>query len=64
MSYPNMSYCMNSNTLLALQQILNCMNDEGADQFFKDLSSEERRAFQELVYACGEFVEQSQDIDM
>jgi len=54
MSYPNMSYCMCENTLLALQQIINAMNMEGTD-FIRDLSRSERRAFGELLNACEDF---------
>jgi len=54
MSYPNMSYCMVSNTLLAMQQIINAMNMEGTD-FIRDLSRDERRAFGELFNACEDF---------
>ena len=48
--YPNMSYCQCENTLLALQQVLNSMEDEGID-FVKSMGREERRAYQELYHA-------------
>lgn len=53
--YPNMSYCMNENTLLALRQVVDAMQDEGVDFMF-DLSREERRAFQELFNTCDDFI--------
>ena len=54
-NYPNMSYCMTSNTLLALNQVLTAMQEEGVG-FLVDLSREERRAFQELFNACEDFM--------
>lgn len=54
--YPNMSYCMCQNTLLAMQQVLNAIEDQGAEKFRKDLTHEEGRAVVELYYACHAFV--------
>ena len=54
--YPNMSYCMCQNTLLAMQQVLNAIEDQGAEKFRKDLTHEEGRAVMELYYACHAFV--------
>lgn len=54
-NYPNMSYCMNENTLLALRQVIDAMQDEGVD-FLRDMTQTERRAFYELVMACEDFV--------
>lgn len=54
--YPNMSYCMNSNTLAAMQQLLTAMQ-EGGTEFVQELSREERRAFGELFTACEEFIQ-------
>jgi len=56
--YPNMSYCQCENTLLALQQVLNSMEDEGAE-FVKDMGREERRAYQELYHACEAFMREA-----
>ena len=53
--YPNMSYCMCQNTLLAMQQVLNAIEDQGAEKFRKDLTHEEGRAVVELYYACHAF---------
>lgn len=54
--YPNMSYCMCQNTLLAMQQVLNAIEDQGAKDFRKDLMYEEGRAVLALYHACHEFV--------
>jgi hypothetical protein len=56
--YPNMSYCQCENTLLALQQVLNSMEDQGPE-FLEDMNSTERRAYQELYNACEAFIRQA-----
>lgn len=53
--YPNMSYCQCENTLLALQQVLNSMEDQGPE-FLEDMNSTEHRAYQELYNACEAFM--------
>ena len=60
--YPNMSYCMNQNTLLALRQVINAMQEEGS-QFVKELSKEERRAWEELFHACQDFCDRAEDLE-
>ena len=60
-NYPNMSYCQCENTLSALHQVLNNMEDGGAE-FVQRMSREERRAFQELFNACEAFLELSEQI--
>jgi hypothetical protein len=60
-NYPNMSYCMNENTLLAMRQIIDAMNEEGP-QFLRELSREERRAFQELFNTCEDFMTLSEEL--
>ena len=62
MSYPNMSYCMCENTLLALQQVLSAMKDEGP-QFLIDMNKQELRAFKELFNACEDFLNASEDLE-
>ena len=62
MSYPNMSYCMCENTLLALQQVLSAMRDEGP-QFLIDMSKQELRAFKELFNACEDFLNASEALE-
>jgi len=61
-NYPNMSYCQCENTLLGLQQVLNSMEDEGAE-FLKDMSRQERRAYQELYEACQAFMRRAELMD-
>jgi hypothetical protein len=60
-NYPNMSYCMNENTLAAMNQILNAMREEGP-AFLLEMSREERRAFQELFSACEDFLTASEEL--
>lgn len=59
--YPNMSYCMCENTVLALRQITDAMREEGP-QFLQALSRQERRAFQELFNACEDFMNLSEEL--
>ena len=54
-NYPNMSYCQCENTLLALQQVLNSMEDMGVE-FLQGIRGQERRAYQELYEACQDFM--------
>jgi hypothetical protein len=58
--YPNMSYCMNNNTLAALSQILDTMDEEGAVNFIKDLSMDELRSFNELVHVAKQFTKRAE----
>ena len=60
-SYPNMSYCMNENTLLAMRQIVTAMNEEGP-MFLRELSRTEKRAFQELFSTCEDFMSLSEEL--
>jgi hypothetical protein len=60
-NYPNMSYCMNNNTLLALQQVIEAMQSEGP-QFLRELSREERRSFEALFSACEDFMTLSEEL--
>ena len=61
MSYPNMSYCMFHNTLLAMRQVLGAMEDEGG-ALLADMSADERRAFDELYHAAESFQDLAQDV--
>jgi hypothetical protein len=61
MSYPNMSYCMCENTLLAMRQILNAMEDDG-QEFVQDMGREERRAYEELYNACEAFMRMAEQM--
>jgi len=60
-NYPNMSYCMNGNTLLALRQVVDAMNDEGP-QFLREMSRDERRAFEQLFNMCEDFMQLSEEL--
>jgi polyphosphate kinase 2 (PPK2 family) len=60
-NYPNMSYCMCENTLLALRQVMDAMEDEGP-QFLKEMNRTERRAFEELFHACEAFLTMSEEL--
>lgn len=53
--YPNMSYCMCENTLLAMRQVINAMMNEGP-MFLQDMSRSEREAFNEIFNACETFI--------
>jgi hypothetical protein len=61
-NYPNMSYCMCENTLLALQQVMNAMEDEGP-AFLVDMNRTEARAYQELFNACEAFVRLAEELE-
>jgi hypothetical protein len=52
---------MCENTLAAMNQIVNAMNDEGP-AFLKEMSREERRAFQELFNVCEDFMSLSEEL--
>jgi len=59
--YPNMSYCMCENTLLAMRQVLDAMVSEGP-MFLNDLSRSERESFEELFHACESFLNLSDEL--
>ena len=61
-NYPNMSYCMCENTLLALKQVLDAMQDEGP-MFLKEMNRTERRAFEELFGYCESFLTMSEELE-
>jgi len=54
--YPNMSYVMCENTEAALNQIMDAMDEQGDAEFIKELSMDELRSFNELVYMAEQFV--------
>ncbi len=60
-NYPNMSYCMCGNTLLALRQVLDAMQAQGP-MFLQEMSRDERRAFQELFNTCEDFLTASEEL--
>jgi hypothetical protein len=61
-NYPNMSYCQCENTLLALQQVLNSMEEDGVE-FLQGIRSQERRAYQELYEACQAFMRRAEAME-
>ena len=60
-NYPNMSYCMCENTLLAMNQIVNAMNEEGP-AFLREMSRDGKRAFQALFNLCEDFMSLSEEL--
>jgi len=61
-NYPNMSYCMCENTVLAMRQILNSMQEEGLG-FMVDMNRDEKRAFKELFNLCEDFLNASEELE-
>ena len=61
-NYPNMSYCMCENTVLAMRQIMNAMQSEGP-LFLAEMNRDERRAFQELFNLCEDFLTASEELE-
>lgn len=61
-NYPNMSYCMCENTLLAMRQILNAMQEEGP-MFIQEMNRDELRAFKELFNVCEDFLNASEELE-
>ena len=60
-SYPNMSYCMCENTLLAMKQIVGAMQDEGP-MFLREMNKDERRAFEAMFDMCEVFMTMSEEL--
>ncbi len=60
-NYPNMSYCMCENTVLALRQILDTMEAEGP-MFLQEMSKSERRHFELLFGMCEDFMSASEEL--
>jgi hypothetical protein len=52
---------MNGNTLLALRQVVDAMNDEGP-MFLREMSRDERRAFEQLFNMCEDFMQLSEEL--
>ena len=61
-NYPNMSYCMCENTLLAMRQVVEAMESEGVE-FLRDLNRTERRAFEELFDVCQSFMSMTEELE-
>ena len=60
-NYPNMSYCMCENTLMAMRQIVEAMQDEGP-MFLREMNKDERRAFEKLFSMCEDFMSMSEEL--
>ena len=60
-NYPNMSYCMCNNTLMALRQVLDAMQDEGP-MFLREMSRDEMRSYKALFNACEDFLTMSEEL--
>jgi hypothetical protein len=58
--YPNMSYCMCNNTLAALNQILDAMDEQGDVQFVEELSMDELRDFNEIAFIARRFAQRAE----
>lgn len=61
-NYPNMSYCMCENTLLALKQVLKAMENEGP-MFLRDMNRDELRAYKSLFEYCESFLTLSEELE-
>ena len=65
-NYPNMSYCMFGNTVSAMNQILEeieeANNNDGAADFFNSLSREERRNLQHLYNQAEQYIRVIEDM--
>ena len=61
-NYPNMSYCMCENTLLALKQVLEAMENEGP-MFLRDMNRDELRAYKSLFEYCESFLTMSEELE-
>lgn len=56
--YPNMSYCMCENTLLAVEQIITAMSSHnGPTEFYDSLSMQEKKSLRDLFYKCGDLMQ-------
>ena len=61
-SYPNMSYCMCENTLAAMRQVVNAMQEEGL-MFLKEMNRDERRAFEAMFDMCEAFMTMTEELE-
>jgi len=62
-NYPNMSYCQCENTLLALKQVLDTMQEEGP-MFLREMSRDEMRSYKALFNACEDFLTLSEELEL
>lgn len=60
----NMSYCMCENTLLALRQVTNAMQEfESKEEFCAEMGREERAAFERLFDQCEFFMNLKEEME-
>lgn len=59
MSYPNMSYCMFENTLEAMRQLVESM-EEDETSILSEMSKSERRAFDSLYTEANAFMKKAE----
>jgi hypothetical protein len=52
---------MCENTVLAMKQIINTMQDEGP-MFLKDMNSDEKRAYEALFNLCESFLTAAEEL--
>lgn len=57
LDYPNMSHCMCNNTLAAMNQIMDAMEDV---DFIETLNPDELRDYNELVHVAKMFAKQAE----
>ena len=68
-NYPNMSYCMFNNTLLALDQLIMAMREaqdagpEAVCEFVLDMNREERKAFEEIAAMCNDLIAECRNVE-
>jgi hypothetical protein len=53
---------MCENTLLAMRQIMNAMQEEGP-MFLSEMNRDEKRAYQELFNACESFLTMAEELE-
>ena len=61
-NYPNMSYCMCNNTLMALRQVVEAMQEEGP-MFLREMSKDEYRSYKSLFDMCESFLTMSEELE-
>jgi len=61
-NYPNMSYCMNENTVNSMDQVLAAMQDEGP-MFLLEMSASELHAFKRLFNQCEAFLTLAEELE-
>ncbi len=68
-SYPNMSYCMFQNTRLAMEQLIEAMNEavsqgpEGIREFFQDMDRSEKQALSDIFNMCEDYMNLADELE-